>query len=178
MADGLNELEEQAEARRRGRNPGKSRNTRNRAEEDRKRREQELEVREQERKRREEERQRRDDEERLRREEEERQEQEAEVGYQSDPDPEPESPGRSAVGPATRRRPPSIPFYYDPDNEEFLWEITQVAAARRTKVPTSAVLRLATAKSNLEDRPGTLVSSARRARAGAEVGGDQKAGGF
>jgi fatty acid desaturase len=42
----------------------------------------------------------------------------------------------------------------------------------------AAVLRLATAKPNQEDRPGQLVSSVRRARAGAEVGGDQKAGGF
>jgi fatty acid desaturase len=42
----------------------------------------------------------------------------------------------------------------------------------------AAVLRLATAKPNQDDRPGQLVSSARRARAGAEVGGDQKAGGF
>ncbi|MHC2370871.1 hypothetical protein ACVIQT_005519 [Bradyrhizobium diazoefficiens] len=41
-----------------------------------------------------------------------------------------------------------------------------------------AVLRLATAKPNRDDRPGQLVSSARRARAGAEVGADQKAGGF
>ena len=42
----------------------------------------------------------------------------------------------------------------------------------------AAVLRLATAKPNQEDRPGQLVSSVRRARAGAEVGGDQRAGGF
>ena len=42
----------------------------------------------------------------------------------------------------------------------------------------AAVLRLATAKPNHEDRPGRLASSARRARAGAEVGGDQTAGGF
>ena len=41
-----------------------------------------------------------------------------------------------------------------------------------------AVLRLATAKPDHEDRPGKLVSSARRARAGAEVGADQTAGGF
>jgi hypothetical protein len=141
MADGLDELEEQASSRRRGRNPGGSRNKRNRAEEERQRREQELAVREQERKRREEERQRREEEERLRREEEERQERETEVRYQSDP--EPELSDRSTAGAATRRRPPSIPFYYDPDNEEFLWEITEVAAARRTKVPASAVLRLA-----------------------------------
>jgi hypothetical protein len=42
----------------------------------------------------------------------------------------------------------------------------------------AAVLRLATAKPNQEDRPGKLVSSARRARAGAEVGRDQTSGGF
>jgi len=41
-----------------------------------------------------------------------------------------------------------------------------------------AVLRLATAKSDQDDRPGELVSSARRARAGAEVGVDQTSGGF
>src|ERR1700758_2446304 len=42
----------------------------------------------------------------------------------------------------------------------------------------ASVLRLATAKPDAEDRPGQLVSIQRRARAGAEVGGDQKAGGF
>jgi len=41
-----------------------------------------------------------------------------------------------------------------------------------------SVLRLATAKPDHEDRPGKLVSSARRARTGAEVGADQTAGGF
>jgi len=41
-----------------------------------------------------------------------------------------------------------------------------------------AVLRLATAKPNREDRPGQLASIQRRARAGEAVGGDQKAGGF
>jgi hypothetical protein len=40
------------------------------------------------------------------------------------------------------------------------------------------VLRLATAKPDHEDRPGDLVSSVRRARAGGKVGGDQAAGGF
>ena len=52
-------------------------------------------------------------------------------------------------------------------------------AARMEVQPNYAtVLRLATAKPNLEDRPGQLASSLRRARAGAEVGGDQAAGGF
>ncbi|MFL6791531.1 MAG: fatty acid desaturase family protein [Bradyrhizobium sp.] len=41
-----------------------------------------------------------------------------------------------------------------------------------------AVLRLATAKPDREDRPGQLASNMRRARAGAEVGRDQAAGGF
>ncbi|WP_426915573.1 fatty acid desaturase, partial [Staphylococcus shinii] len=41
----------------------------------------------------------------------------------------------------------------------------------------TAVLRLATAKPDREDRPGQLVNSARRARAGAEVNADQNAGG-
>ena len=41
-----------------------------------------------------------------------------------------------------------------------------------------AVLRLATAKPNREDRPGQLASIQRRARAGQAVSGDQKAGGF
>jgi fatty acid desaturase len=42
----------------------------------------------------------------------------------------------------------------------------------------AAVLRLATARPDHDDRPGQLVNSARRARAGAEVGVDQTAGGF
>jgi hypothetical protein len=42
----------------------------------------------------------------------------------------------------------------------------------------ATVLRLATAKPDQEDRPGKLVSSVRRAQAGAKVGGDQAAGGF
>jgi fatty acid desaturase len=41
-----------------------------------------------------------------------------------------------------------------------------------------AVLRLATAKPNAEDRPGQLVNSLRRAQAGEAVGGDQRASGF
>jgi fatty acid desaturase len=41
-----------------------------------------------------------------------------------------------------------------------------------------AVLRLATAKADHEDRPGQLVNSARRARADADLGADLTAGGF
>jgi hypothetical protein len=42
----------------------------------------------------------------------------------------------------------------------------------------AAVLRLATAKPDQDDRPGKLVNSARRARAGAEVDANQTNGGF
>ncbi|HLZ02196.1 MAG TPA: fatty acid desaturase family protein [Bradyrhizobium sp.] len=41
-----------------------------------------------------------------------------------------------------------------------------------------AVLKLATGKPDHEDRPGQLVNSARRARAGVEVGADPTSGGF
>ncbi|WP_315832331.1 fatty acid desaturase family protein [Bradyrhizobium prioriisuperbiae] len=41
-----------------------------------------------------------------------------------------------------------------------------------------AVLRLATAKPRDQDRPGKIVSNARRARAGTSMGGDQAASGF
>ena len=42
----------------------------------------------------------------------------------------------------------------------------------------AAVLRLATAKPNRDDRPGQLVSSVRRAQAGAAVDSNQTNGGF
>jgi hypothetical protein len=53
-----------------------------------------------------------------------------------------------------------------------------MAGRMETQPSYLSVLRLATAKPNREDRPGQLVSSQRRARAGGEVGGDQRAGGF
>lgn len=58
--------------------------------------------------------------------------------------------------------------------------LSQSRHAKRMEVQPNyvAVLRLATAKPNQQDRPGQLASSVRRARAGAEVGNDQAAGGF
>ena len=58
--------------------------------------------------------------------------------------------------------------------------LSESAHAGRMEVQPSylAVLRLATAKPDQEDRPGQVVNSARRARAGAVVGTDQTAGGF
>jgi len=70
-----------------------------------------------------------------------------------------------------------IPCYNLPRVHEILSRSTM--AGRMDHRPNYlAVLRLATAKPNREDRPGQLVSSQRRARAGQAVGGDQKAGGF
>jgi hypothetical protein len=42
----------------------------------------------------------------------------------------------------------------------------------------AAVLRLATAKPNDQDRPGAIVSNVRRARSGVTMGSDQAASGF
>lgn len=53
-----------------------------------------------------------------------------------------------------------------------------MAGRTETQPNYLAVLGLATAKPNREDRPGQFASSQCRARAGEVVGGDQKAGGF
>src|ERR1700758_100 len=70
-----------------------------------------------------------------------------------------------------------VPGYSLPPVHRLLSE-SRHASRMEVQPNYAAVLRLATAKPNREDRPGQLVSSARRARAGAEVRGDQKAGGF
>lgn len=58
--------------------------------------------------------------------------------------------------------------------------LTESRHADRMEVQPNyaAVLRLATARPDHEDRRGQLASSARRARTGAQVGEDQTAGGF
>jgi fatty acid desaturase len=70
-----------------------------------------------------------------------------------------------------------VPCYNLPRVHRLLCE-SRYAGRMEVQPSYAAVLRLATAKPNQEDRPGQLVSSVRRARAGAEVGGDQRAGGF
>jgi fatty acid desaturase len=70
-----------------------------------------------------------------------------------------------------------VPCYNLPRVHRILSE-SRHAARMEVQPNYLAVLRLATTRPNHEDRPGQLVSSARRARAGAEVGGDQTAGGF
>ncbi len=70
-----------------------------------------------------------------------------------------------------------IPCYNLPRVHRILSQ-SHLAGRMETQPNYLAVLRLATAKPNQDDRPGELVNSLRRARAGEAVGGDQKAGGF
>jgi fatty acid desaturase len=70
-----------------------------------------------------------------------------------------------------------VPCYNLPRVHRILGE-GHYAGRMEVQPSYAAVLRLATAKPDHEDRPGQLVNSARRGRAGAEVGADQTAGGF
>jgi fatty acid desaturase len=70
-----------------------------------------------------------------------------------------------------------VPCYNLPRVHSILSE-SRYAERMEVQPNYPAVLRLATARPDHEDRPGKLVSSVRRARAGKEVGGDQAAGGF
>jgi fatty acid desaturase len=70
-----------------------------------------------------------------------------------------------------------VPCYNLPRVHRILSE-SRYADRMEVQPNYAAVLRLATARPDHEDRPGNVVSSARRARAGKEVGGDQQAGGF
>src|SRR6201996_6025995 len=70
-----------------------------------------------------------------------------------------------------------VPCYNLPRVHRYLSE-SRFAGRMEVQPGYSAVLRLATAKPNDEDRPGKLVNSARRARAGVSVDTNQTAGGF
>ncbi len=70
-----------------------------------------------------------------------------------------------------------VPCYKLPRVHRILGE-SSFAGRMEVQPSYAAVLRLATGKPDQEDRPGQLVNSARRARAGAEVRADQTAGGF
>ena len=70
-----------------------------------------------------------------------------------------------------------IPCYNLPRVHRILAR-SPMAGRMETQPNYRSVLRLATARPDREDRPGQLVNSLRRARAGDAVGGDQKAGGF
>ncbi|MFD0409960.1 hypothetical protein [Kitasatospora sp. NPDC127116] len=131
MPNGLDEVEQAAEARRRSRTPGGSRNPRTRerggehggASEAAEQREKERQAR--------------------------RQEPVAGAGpvstgepaATSEPAPVPEPVPASE--PAKSTRPKSIPFYPDADNTDFLWQIAKAAVDRQEKIPATAILRLA-----------------------------------
>ena len=70
-----------------------------------------------------------------------------------------------------------VPCYNLPKVHRLL-SASRYAGRMEVQPNYASVLRLATAKPNREDRPGQVVSSARRARAGADVDADQTAGGF
>ncbi|WP_329151238.1 hypothetical protein OG275_38075 (plasmid) [Streptomyces niveus] len=136
-ADGLNELEEQAAARRkRGAKP--PRNPRESPEEKATR----LERLDQERQKREEARRLRDE---AAAEEKRRLDEEAAGGGEKADQGGEDAAAASGGGGRgkARSRPASTPFYPDPDNEEFLWTVAEAATARREKIPATAVLRLA-----------------------------------
>lgn len=54
-------------------------------------------------------------------------------------------------------RPKSIPFYPNPEDEEFLWVVAEAAIARREKVPATAVLRLALRRLSDQMTPSEVV---------------------
>jgi fatty acid desaturase len=70
-----------------------------------------------------------------------------------------------------------VPCYNLPKVHRLLSE-SRHAQRMEVQPNYAAVLRLATAKPDQDDRPGKLVNSARRARAGAEVDANQTNGGF
>lgn len=70
-----------------------------------------------------------------------------------------------------------VPCYNLPRVHDILSR-SHMAGRMETQPNYLSVLRLATAKPDAEDRPGELVNSLRRSRAGETVGSDQKAGGF
>jgi fatty acid desaturase len=70
-----------------------------------------------------------------------------------------------------------VPCYNLPRLHRILSE-SKFAGRMEVQPGYAAVLRLATARPDGEDRPGQLVNGARRAQAGAGVGVDQTAGGF
>ncbi|MDX2841024.1 hypothetical protein PV377_18945 [Streptomyces ipomoeae] len=65
-------------------------------------------------------------------------------------------------GPEERRgnkrpRPKAIPFYPDPGDEDFLWQVTEAGAARQERIPHTAVLRLALRRLAEEMKPSDVV---------------------
>lgn len=130
MTNPLDELETQAKNRqRRGRQPGGSRNPRPRPTED------ELRAREEEQRRRRQERE------------------QAETTGQADILPEP-----PVSEPQPKRsRPKSMPFYPNPEDEQLLWSVAEVAAARHERIPATSVLRFALRRLSDQMTAGEIV---------------------
>lgn len=138
MADPFAELDQDAQARKRGsRNPGSSRNPRK------------LPTPEEVQRQRDEERARREAD---RRSPEPAPQPEPEPAQAPQPDAAPASPGRG-------RKTRSIPFYPDPDNEDFLWRVAEAATARREKIPAVAVLRFAMRRLEQQMTPSEIVQA-------------------
>ncbi|WP_158713510.1 hypothetical protein [Streptomyces sp. NRRL F-525] len=57
----------------------------------------------------------------------------------------------------TRPRPKAIPFYPDPPDEDFLWQVTEAGASRQERIPHTAVLRLALRRLAEEMTPSDVV---------------------
>ncbi|MEV0012719.1 hypothetical protein [Streptomyces sp. NPDC047973] len=62
-----------------------------------------------------------------------------------------------AASPKKQTRPKSIPFYPNPEDEDFLWAVAEAATARREKVPATAVLRLALRRLSDQMTPSEVV---------------------
>ncbi|WTD07596.1 hypothetical protein OH717_34075 (plasmid) [Streptomyces albidoflavus] len=84
---------------------------------------------------------------------------EAEEPAKPDPSPAPEGPARSqgSPDPASGKRPKAIPFYPNPEHDEFLWQVQEAATARREKIPATAVLRLALRRLSEQMTPSEIV---------------------
>ncbi|MFD8146131.1 hypothetical protein [Streptomyces sp. NPDC059708] len=144
MPDALDQMNQQAEDRKRGtgnRSPGATRNSR---EAERQRRQAEREKAAQEEAARE----------KAAREEAEREKaarEEAERESKGSANPQ------GAVTAKVRTRPTSMPFYPDSENEEFLWQVREAATARREQIPATAVLRLALRRLEQQMTPSEIV---------------------
>ncbi|WP_037859670.1 hypothetical protein [Streptomyces sp. NRRL F-5065] len=145
MSNPLEELEEQADARKRtGRQPGGSRNPRRKptgGDDVKTKAAAELAAREKEAERR-------------------RAEREAEEKAPADSGPTADEPDGSQGPPEPEplsKRPKSTPFYPNPEDEDFLWQVHEAATARREKIPTTAVLRFALRRLSDQMTPSEIV---------------------
>lgn len=151
-ADGNDKLDEAAKRRSRGAKPPRNPRPKETPEDRAARLQREQEQREEARRKREEAEQREEEERRRAEEDEERKA--AEARRQAE-DEERKAAGAS-VG---KKRPTSIPFYPNPEDEELLWLIQEAATAARVKVPATAVLRYALRRLRDQKSPAEVVQA-------------------